>query len=345
MALNCKFAPAGRTVLYNAINLPDGVVSLGELLFSYCQVNNAFKISAGVREIGVNCFALFRGNIYFDENSKIETIGSTAFHDCYAEGVLVLPQTVKNIEEFAFDGADFIGIVLPYGLETIEKYAFNTYSKCVLFIPDTVKYCGDKAYGKYAFTSLSTTDFRRICETDPEFLGHVNCSVAKSVLTLCDGDNRITTKADYAFVLPDCQKEGYQFIGWADASENIVNEYYVPCYDQTLRAKYIKLSETDGLTEATPKNIEAEKEYEVYVSSLANFYFVLDTVNTVRIRVSIEYLDISYSENDRWKPTLWDGKDEISGVYEYTPGTVLRIGKIEKRRPPYKIKIKVTVLS
>lgn len=345
--LNCNFGGDVNSIKeYNAINLPDDVVILGDNLFVHCYVKNTLKIPVGVREIGRYCFCGFTGNISFDENSKIETIGSEAFRFCNVEGVLVLPQTVKKIEEYAFSDTYFIAVVLPYGLETIEKYAFDTYSKCVLFIPDTVKYCGDKACGKYAFTSLSTTDFRRICETDPEFLGHVNCSVAKSVLTFCDGDNRITTKADYAFVLPSCKKEGYQFIGWADADGNIVDEYYVPCYNQTLRAKYIKFSEADGLTETTPKIIEAEKEYEVYVSLTANCYFVLDTANTVRICVNIEYLNPVYLEKNSWKPKLWDGKDEITGVYEYAQKTVLRFTGIEKYyRPPYKIKIKVTVLS
>ena len=345
--LNCNFGGDVNSIKeYNAINLPDDVVILGDNLFVHCYVKNTLKIPVGVREIGRYCFCGLTGNISFDENSKIETIGSEAFRFCNVEGVLVLPQTVKKIEEYAFSDTYFIAVVLPYGLETIEKYAFDTYSKCVLFIPDTVKYCGDKACGKYAFTSLSTTDFRRICETDPEFLGHVNCSVAKSVLTLCDGDNRITTKADYAFVLPSCKKEGYQFIGWADADGNIVDEYYVPCYNQTLRAKYIKFSEADGLTETTPKIIEVEKEYEVYVSLTANCYFVLDTANTVRICVNIEYLNPVYLEKNSWKPKLWDGKDEITGVYEYAQKTVLRFTGIENYyRPPYKIKIKVTVLS
>ena len=140
----------------------------------------------------------------------------------------MLPQTVKKIGNSAFNEAHFIGVVLPYGLEIIEDYAFDTYSKCVIFIPETVKYLASRFYGKGTFTSLSKAYVTSIVESDSA-LNQVQFGVQKSVLTLCDGDNITTTKADYAFVLPDCQKEGYQFIGWADANENIVNEYYVPC--------------------------------------------------------------------------------------------------------------------
>lgn len=102
VALKCKFGPNNVDKEYNAINLPDGMVILGERAFSHCRVKDALKIPAGVREIGALCFVAFYGNVYFDERNTIETIGENAFYECCAENVLTLPETVRTIKRQGF---------------------------------------------------------------------------------------------------------------------------------------------------------------------------------------------------------------------------------------------------
>ncbi len=345
VALSCKFgAGNGYIAEYNAINLPDGTVIFGDWIFAYCQINNAFKIPSGVREIGVNCFALFKGTVYFDENCTIETIGRAAFNDCEAKDVLVLPKTVKSIDNYAFSGADFTGVVLPDGVETIGKYAFDTSSKCVVFLPETVKYLGEKACGDFAYTSFTAEEMKNMAG-EAYLSANLQCGVKKSVITLIDGESVVTTQEDYAFLLPTCRKEGYRFVGWADEERNIANEYYVPCGNKTLRAKYIKLSETDGLSEATPMKAEPSQEYEVYISHDADCYFVLNMESAVKINIEITFLDISPYENRNYLPTIYAGENALDGPYDYTLGTVIKIGNVQKYRPPYRIRFKVTVLS
>ena len=343
--MKCKFGQSGVNKEYNAINLPDGMVILGERAFALCRVKDALKIPAGVREIGALCFVAFYGNVYFDERNTIETIGENAFFECCAKNVLVLPETVRTIKRQGFNRSRFSGIVLPDGIISIEDNALYTQeSNCIVFIPDTVRYLGKCAYGNSAFTNLSFEEIRAVSAKPDSMLPMTN-NVSKSVLTLRDGSDVQTTEEDYAFVLPRREKEGYRFIGWADAGGNIVNEYYVPLGNQTLCAQYIRISETDGLTEKTPAMVTADEVEEIYISPDFDYYFVLNVQRTVTISVIIDIVpDDAYDYCSLLH--VFCEENELQGTFEYEQGTVLKIGFVSyKTRPPCRIKIKVTVLS
>lgn len=351
VALKCKFGQSsvnkeGVNKEYNAINLPDGMVILGERAFALCRVKDALKIPAGVREIGALCFGVFYGNVYFDERNTIETIGENAFFECCAENVLTLPETVRTIKRQGFNRSRFSGIVLPDGIISIEDNALYTQeSNCIVFIPDTVRYLGECAYGNSAFTNLSSKAIRAVSAKPDSMLLPMTKNVSKSVLTLRDGSGVQTTEEDYAFVLPRREKEGYRFIGWADAGGNIVNEYYVPLGNQTLCAQYIRISETDGLTEKTPAMVTADEVEEIYISPDFDYYFVLNAQRTVTISVVIDIVpDDAY---DYCVPLhVFSEENELQGTFEYEQGTVLKICfDLYKTRPPCRIKIKVIVLS
>ena len=179
----------------------------------------------------------------------------------------------------------------------------------------------------------------------PDSMLPMTNKVSKSVLTLRNGSGVQTTEQGYAFVLPRREKEGYRFIGWADAGGNIVNEYYVPIGNQTLYAQYIRISETDGLTEKTPAMVTADEEQEIYISPDFDYYFVLNVQGTVTISVIIDIVpDDAY---DYCVPLhVFCEENELQGTFEYEQGTVLKIGFVlYKTRPPCRIKLKVTVLS
>ena len=349
--MKCKFGQSGVNKEgvnkeYNAINLPDGMVILGERAFALCRVKDALKIPAGVREIGALCFCVFYGNVYFDERNTIETIGENAFFECCAKNVLVLPETVRTIKRQGFNRSRFSGIVLPDGIISIEDNALYTQeSNCIVFIPDTVRYLGECAYGNSAFTNLSSKAIRAVSAKPDSMLLPMTKNVSKSVLTLRDGSGVQTTEEDYAFVLPRREKEGYRFIGWADAGGNIVNEYYVPLGNQTLYAQYIRISATDGLTEKTPAMVTADEEQEIYISPDFDYYFVLDVQRTVTISVIIGVVpDNAY---DYCVPLhVFCEENKLQGTFAYEQGTVLKICfDLYKTRPPCRIKLKVIVLS
>lgn len=348
VALNCRFKNGSERVTYKAINLPDGIVMLGDSAFTECTVLNEIKIPASVKEIGYACFSFASCGVYFDENSTVKTIRPYTFAGLDCSGVLVLPKTIKIIEEYAFSGASLVGIVLPDGLQIIGDHAFleRWEGQCVIFVPDTIKYIGEGALGDYAYTALSESFVRNNNLTDATKSFRA-VGVSKSVLTLCDGNKTIITEEDYAFLLPRCEKDGYRFIGWTDEKNMVVNEYYVPVTNRTLKAKYVKISESDGLSESTPMIVEAGVEYEAYISRDLDFYFALNTQKTVKVLISWIIAPDEFGRSSFHDPVLFFGENIITGnIFEYTCGRVLKIG-IEHywSRPPYTIKLTVKILS
>ena len=215
-----------------------------------------------------------------------------------------------------------------------------------IFVPDTIKYIGEGALGDSAYTALSESFVRNNNLTDATKSFRA-VGVSKSVLTLCDGNKTIITEEDYAFLLPRCEKDGYRFIGWTDEKNMVVNEYYVPVTNRTLKAKYVKISESDGLSESTPMIVEAGVEYEAYISRDLDFYFALNTQKTVKVLISWIIAPDEFGRSSFHDPVLFFGENIITGnIFEYTCGRVLKIG-IEHywSRPPYTIKLTVKILS
>ena len=105
-----------------SINIPNGVISIGEAAFEDCNSAKSIYISEIVHpenrfyDSRNNCNAIIESAsntlIYGCRNSLIplgvERIGARAFHNCKGKQSIVIPRSVKYIENDAFYNSDII---------------------------------------------------------------------------------------------------------------------------------------------------------------------------------------------------------------------------------------------
>ena len=124
-------------------------------------------IPASVKSIGNNAFAGCSGltNIYFEENSQLETIGERAFANCIALTSVEIPKSVITLGKQAFSmpsegNASLAEVTFEEGsqLKTIGDYAFSSCKQLTTIeIPENVTKI---TYGAFKnCTSLETVTF------------------------------------------------------------------------------------------------------------------------------------------------------------------------------------------
>ncbi len=94
--------------------------------------------------------------VTFEENSKLMSIGSSAFYGCSSLASIIIPDSVTRICDRAFYGCKSLtSIVIPGGVTSIDRYAFNgcTSLKSIT-IPDSVTNIDQYAF--YGCTSLTS---------------------------------------------------------------------------------------------------------------------------------------------------------------------------------------------
>lgn len=159
--------------------LPDGLIEIGEGVFSGCHsLENA------------------------DIPDTVERIGKEAFKGCYMMHSTRLPSALKEIGEFAFDYVCWPEtVVIPAGIERIERYTFADCSGMKrVVIPASVSHIGE-----YAFTKCKDLE-TVIFETDdkeevPLQIGEG--AFAKSALMRIELPSRVTQLSNSMF--DDCR--------------------------------------------------------------------------------------------------------------------------------------------
>ena len=192
-----KLTSIGGETFYNcssltSINIPDGVTNIGNSAFWGCNslqtvsISNSSKLeSIGVRAF-TNCSSLLSINIpdgvteiygadgngssgtfagctnihtvNISENSKLTSIGESAFYGCSSLTSINIPDGVTIIKNRSFADCTSLktaNLSNSSKLEKIEDYAFcNCSSLTSIYIPDEVTYIGYRAF--YGCTHLQT---------------------------------------------------------------------------------------------------------------------------------------------------------------------------------------------
>ena len=192
-----KLTSIGGETFYNcssltSINIPDGVTNIGNSAFRGCNslqtvsISNSSKLeSIGVRAF-TNCSSLLSINIpdgvteiygadgngssgtfagctnihtvNISENSKLTSIGESAFSGCSSLTSINIPDGVTIIKNRSFADCTSLktaNLSNSSKLEKIEDFAFcNCSSLTSIYIPDEVTYIGYRAF--YGCTHLQT---------------------------------------------------------------------------------------------------------------------------------------------------------------------------------------------
>lgn len=153
------------------IVIPDGVTSIGQSAFSYCDNVKEVVLPKSLKRIERYAFSNCRSFEKINIPSSVEYIGSDAFLYCVSlkkieipEGItsiedntfysckalkeIKLPSTIKRIGTGAFNTCDSLQeINIPKDIETIESYAFCRCEKLKsIDIPTSIKKIGKMSF-------------------------------------------------------------------------------------------------------------------------------------------------------------------------------------------------------
>lgn len=159
-----------------SIVIEEGVTSIGDLAFQFCNNLTSVSIPESVQSIGERAFFACAGLTAVSLPRSVASIGNFAFGNCTSlesltlpEGLeavpdnlctfcdslsnLVIPEGVTSIGEMAFSGCPSLAsVTLPQGLVSIADHAFYACAGLTsVTLPDTVK-----SLGKFAFSDCSS---------------------------------------------------------------------------------------------------------------------------------------------------------------------------------------------
>ena len=152
-------APWNNNVdLIKAVNIDEGVTSIGDDSFFNCASLASIDIPDSVTSIGKFAFAKCTSLSSIDIPDSVTSIGECAFEGCSSLASIIIPDSVTYISNSAFSGCSSLtSITIPDSVTSISNSAFaNCTSLSSITIPNSVTSIGDSAF--YECTSLASID-------------------------------------------------------------------------------------------------------------------------------------------------------------------------------------------
>ena len=188
--------------------ISDGVTSIGEYAFFYCEKLKNITIPSSVKSIGMGAFYHCDALPEITIPNGAENIGKEAFKYCNGLKEVTIPGSVKNIGEGAFSNCYIsadkseIGIesglekvIIQYGTESIGDSAFYMCKKLnTIEIPDSVT-----SIGYWAFYDTGCYNDWEDSEDDVLYIGNHFISAYQGKSTPCNIKFGTKTIADSAF--------------------------------------------------------------------------------------------------------------------------------------------------
>lgn len=156
--------------IYNYLEtvvISDGVTSIGEHAFYYCENLKNITIPSSVKSIGMGAFYSCKALTGITIPNGTESIGEDAFKYCNGLKEVTVPGSVKSIGDGAFSGCYYEEtdddynitysrglekVIIQDGVETIGKQAFYMCKKLnTITLPDSVTSIGDQAFYKTVY--------------------------------------------------------------------------------------------------------------------------------------------------------------------------------------------------
>lgn len=133
--------------------ISDGVTSIGENAFFWCDKITSVTISSSVKSIGMGAFYSCIALTDITIPNGAESIGKDAFQYCDRLKEVTIPGSVKSIGEGAFYSCDELTkVTIQDGAESICDNAFSGCKELTdITLPDSVTSIGDNAFYNTAY--------------------------------------------------------------------------------------------------------------------------------------------------------------------------------------------------
>ncbi len=187
---NGDWAPWGTGI--RSVMIEEGVTSIGDLAFYYCESLTSVTIPSSVTSIGSWAFSGCSSLTSMTIPSSVTSIGGSAFSDCSSLTSVTIPPSVTSIGNEAFSGCSSLtSVTISKGVVSI---AYEAFSHCVsltsVTIPPTVTTIGVRAFSNCsALTSVmieeGVTSIGSYAFWDCSAL--TNVTIPPSVTTIEDG--------------------------------------------------------------------------------------------------------------------------------------------------------------
>lgn len=131
------------------ISIPSTVTSIGNYAFKECKALSSIELSPNVTTIGqyafsesaiesitikskvtsIDVYAFYKCNllktVVFENGTDDKTIGAYAFSECSGIASITLPNTLVEVERYAFYKSGIKSITFPGSVTSVEEYAFS----------------------------------------------------------------------------------------------------------------------------------------------------------------------------------------------------------------------------
>ena len=136
----------------------NGVTSIGNYAFFYCDSLTNITIPSSITDIGYNAFSGCRSLTNITIPNGVTCIGDGAFSNCNGLTDIAIPDSVIGIDSYAFLGCSSLtSITIPEGVTCIDEGTFSGCSGLAnITIPDGVTSIGDHAFS-YCSSLTSVT--------------------------------------------------------------------------------------------------------------------------------------------------------------------------------------------
>lgn len=174
------------------VAIPSKTVSLGYAAFSGCSALTTVSIPATLKKIQTFCFEYCKALTTVSLASGVTTIGTGAFRSCVSFKGIIIPNSVKKLEQQAFQNTGLVTITLPGSVTNVPWCAFSGCDNlATVNLPSTLKSIESGAF----FECPSLLTIRCDATTPPD------CS-----------DEAVFSKESYAgakLIIPEASRSAY----------------------------------------------------------------------------------------------------------------------------------------